>query len=180
MNILSRFLRERKAGANAILGVVILLCGMMMVMLLMEIGRLYVIADKVQNDLDSSNAAVWAVIDRTSIASGVLQFHSSTESRTTGVNRSRTKFIEYLRKNMELDASLKPIDADKFIAGPVSIQSYEVYLASDLPLTNSDGIYINKVSVYSKINVPVKLMFPMFGETYQLTVKRVTNLEDDL
>lgn len=180
MNTLSRFLKDKKAGANAIIGVVILIFSMFMIMLLCEIGRLYIIVEQIQNDLDASNGSVWAVVDRERLAYGTIQFHSSSESVTTGANRSRQKFIEYLRKNLDLNASLEPNDPDKYIAGPVTIQRYEVYLSSNIPLTNSDGIYIDKVSVYSKINVPIKLMFSMFGDTYNATIKRVTNLEDDL
>lgn len=180
MNTLSEFLKERQGGANAILGIVILLGSMFMIMLLLEIGRLYIIVEKIQNDLDASNAATWAVVDRERLAYKQIQFNSITESRATGDHRAKQKFIEFLKKNMDLNANLGPNDPDKYMAGPVTIERFEVYLKSDLPLTNSDGIYINKVSVYSKINVPIKLMFSMFGDVYQAKVKRVTNLEDDL
>lgn len=180
MNILNRFLRDQKGGANAIIGVVILFFSMLFIMLLIEIGRLYLIAESLKNDLDAANASVWAVVDQERLAYKEIQFHRVTETEADGVARAESKFREYLRENMDLLPSLHPDNPDGVIAGPITLERFEVYLKPDLPLTNSDGIFIDKVSVYSKINVPVTLLFEVFGDTYNMPVQRVTNLEDDL
>ncbi|MBP1931820.1 hypothetical protein [Ammoniphilus resinae] len=178
MSILNRFFRDKKGGANAIIGVVILFLSMLFIMLLIEIGRLYVIAESFKNDLDFANASVWAVVDQERLAYREIQFHKSSETEADGVVRAQNKFSEYLCENMNLSPSFQPNNPDGVIAGPVTLERFEVYLQPYLPLTNSEGIYIDKVSVYSKITVPVKLLFKMFGDTYNLPIIRVTNLED--
>lgn len=180
MNILNRLIGDQKGGSNAIVGVVIIFFSMLFIMLLIEIGRLYLIAESFKNDLDFANASVWSVVDIERLAYREIQFHSLTETEADGLARAKNTFRAYLQENMNLLPSLHPDDPNGVIAGPVAIERYEVYLKPDIPLTNTDGIYIDKVSVYSKINVPVKLLFEVFGETYDMPVIRVTNLEDDL
>jgi hypothetical protein len=178
VNILNKFLINKKGGANAILGVVILLFGMLMVMLVVEIGRLYLLAETFKNDLDSANASVWAVVDRDQLANHIIQFHSITETREEGDDRARNQVLIYLQKNMRLSPALFPNNPNGPIAGPVTVERFESYLSSDIPLTNADGIPLNKVSVYTKINVPVRLLFHIFGDIYNMPVYRVTDLED--
>lgn len=182
MRILNSFLKNKKGSGMALVGIFWLLMSMYLVMLLLEIGRLYLVVDHFQNDLDFANGSVWAVVDRERLSNRLIQFHGLTESREDGDERAREKFIEYLQKNMDLNGSMKPADPNQtIIDGPVTVKKFETYISTDVPLTNGDGILVTKASVYSQINVPIKLMFPMFGTVdYNATITKMTDLESKL
>ncbi|WP_047153681.1 hypothetical protein [Aneurinibacillus tyrosinisolvens] len=178
---LKRFHNDKRGIGSALIGFVALSFGLTLMFLLVEMGHVYLAKAKIQNDMDFANGSTYAVLDMDKMAYGIYQFHNDGESRLDGYNDALAKYEEKLAENMQLNpGALTPISAKSDVGSPVQIERFEVYLKDDLPLTNSDGYFIDKVAVYSKIKVPIKLYFPLFGDYYYAEASRVTDLEDDL
>ncbi|BCJ88172.1 hypothetical protein [Effusibacillus dendaii] len=176
MSILNKFLKSRRAAATTLISLTIVLLLTYAAFLIVEVGRLYALHNRFQNDLDFANGAAWAAIDRERLAYGVVQFHAVNESRSEGDRRAEDVFLAALRKGMNVSDLMTPESpAQSVIAGPVELNDFQVYLASDLPAATPQGFPIEKISVYSKITIPVKLLF--FGQVFQMGVQRVTDFQ---
>lgn len=183
INYLTKFHKDQRASGAALIGFVVLSFLLTLMFFLVEVGHVYIAKARIQNDMDFANGSTYAVLNMDKMAYGIYQFHGDGEGESDGYNRALAKYEEKLCENMMLNpGTLTPVNPAKSdVGGPVQIERFEVYLEDDLPLVNSDGYEIDKVSVYSKIKVPIKLYFqPLFGDYYQAEVSRVTDLEDDL
>ncbi|MBO8171210.1 MAG: hypothetical protein H0Z33_04865 [Bacillaceae bacterium] len=179
---IAKLMKDRRGTGNAILGVFLLLGLSLMIFLLIEIAHLYMAVHHVKNDLDFANMAVWKDMDREGLAYGTYRLHRKDEPRMEGLRRGRATFEKYLSYNMELNPFiLTPINTDtSIIEGPVRIERFDVYLSEDLPVEAPNGMLVDRVSVYSRINVNVRTLFRLFGETVNLDIDMLSNIENDL
>jgi len=67
-------------------------------------------------------------------------------------------FKEFLRSNLKLDENLNPIEGS-IASGQVIINDFVVYNPENLPAVDPLGNYLDDVSIYCKITVPLTPFF---------------------
>lgn len=169
-----------------------------LVVILLFVLELALVTSKVeimQDSLDFSNLAVYKNISQKELGdTGNIKFEE------TDLTTAYATFKEYIEKNFDLDTSLSPKGADSYIYGQVVITDLRIYNVVNNLITeykydstsgtfiklldnvsyavnSPDGHKIEKTSIYSAIDVNVKMLFKYDDENYtrKIEIARYTD-----
>lgn len=146
---------ERGGGATvAIKGLVLIVFISGMLLVLIDFYYLANVYRYVKDQQELANRAVYAAIDMNQLAERNI-FIDEVDGREV--------FEDYLTKNLDLDAVGVPNRHLK-IVGSINVKNFEIYNTTELPNVTPNGVDVDKVSVYSEIEVEVEpLLVGKFG-----------------
>jgi len=161
---------DRKGGASAVIGSIIIFIAMLLLALVFDTAFLYARRDAIKQALDYSNMAVYRNLNREKLADSILEIDKTAAQET---------FREFLAHNLRLDGNLNPLPGS-LAAGVVDIVDFRVFNPEELPNTDGLGNPITEVSVYSQVMVPVKPLFSGLFTTVSVSVAITTDIPEGL
>lgn len=122
-------------------------------------------------------------IDRRIVVSGLAGLYKIDQTKTAygemdlDENQAKNTFIEYLKRNLELDNELKPINTNKNY-GQITIKELEVYTNNELPARcswNTD-IQYPCIHVVIETNVKIRFLKAIYGDNLKIIIHRDVDL----
>lgn len=160
---------ERGAATISINALVVILLLTMFSVLVIDTFYLGVCYLYVKTEADMANRAVYADVDPVKLADREFYIDATVGEQ---------KFYEYLKKNLKLDNDLKMTGTNLRIVGPIKVLDFKIYNSSDLPAVSPLGNSIEKVTVFSRLEIQVQPIF--YGLFGNITIRPYieTNLPD--
>lgn len=163
---------QRGSGSGITLkSLAVILIMLMLVAVIIDSLYVAVAYFYIKTQMDMSNRAVYAEVDILKLAD--RQFYIDE-------NKGEKRFYSYLKKNLNLDNSLEPINPGFNIVGPIKIIDFEIYNEEDLPSVTPVGTYVDMISVHSRIEVKIRPIFYGFFDDVTIRPYIDTDLPDKL
>lgn len=167
-----KIFRDKKASysSTAVIGLKVITIFVLISILLVDLLLFVMTRSVIKTQMDYANRAVYAELDMDRLARRELYIDEV---------QGEAKFYEYLRSNLDLNASLEQINV-RYRLLDVRVVEFEIYNTADLPAVTPQGQAINHVAVYSRLEVDIQPL--LFGITPVITISPylVTDLPDHL
>jgi len=167
-----KFLRDNRASysSTAVIGIKIITLFVIFSILLVDLFLFVLTRNVIKTQMDYANRAVYAELDMNRLARRELYIDPV---------QGQAKFYEYLRDNLDLNASLEQVNY-RYRLLDVRVVDFRIYNESDLPATTPAGQTIDFVAVFSRLEVDIQPI--LFGFEPVITIRPylITDLPDHL